>query len=79
MRVTFIVYRYATGSIDLVQAEVGKTKPTAEEWEEAVKKAKERVGGDVSVVAVLRGLVWYADNAPSDLNNITKGKANESI
>ena len=67
MKVTFMVYRYTTGSIDLVQAVVGKNKPSREDWEEAVKIVKERVGGDVTITAVLRGLVVYEDNAPNDL------------
>lgn len=67
MKVTFMIYRYATGSIDLVQAKVGKNKPTRKDWEEAAKLAKEKAGGDVAITAVLRGLVVYEEDAPSDL------------
>ena len=67
MKVTFVLYSYDTHSIDLVQAVVGKTKPTMEDWEKAAKIAKEKVGGDVAVTAVIRGLVSYEPLAPSNL------------
>ena len=67
MKVTFMVYKYSTGSIDLVQAVVGKNKPTKKDWEEGAKFAKEKVGGDVAITAVLRGLVVYEEDAPTDL------------
>ena len=67
MKVTFVLYSYDTHSIDLVQAVVGKAKPTMEDWEKAAKIAKEKVGGDVAVTAVIRGLVSYEPLAPSNL------------
>ena len=68
MKVTFMVYRYNTNSIDLVQAVVGKNNPTKEQWDEAAKIAKEKVGGDVAITAVLRGLVVYESEAPDDFS-----------
>ena len=70
MKVTFIVYSYTNNSINLVQAVVGKTKPTAQEWKDAAQLAMEKVGGDVGITAVLRGLVVYEDKAPEDFENL---------
>ena len=67
MKVTFMVHSYETNSISLVQAVVGKNKPTKKDWEESAKFAKEKVGGDVAITAVLRGLVVYEEDAPTDL------------
>ena len=64
MKVTFMVYSYDTGTISLVQANVGKNKPTLQEWQDQAEIAKKKIGGDVAIHAVLRGLVEYEEQAP---------------
>lgn len=63
-----MVYSYETNAISLVQAVVGKTKPTKKQWEIAAQVAKEKVGGDVAITAVLSGFVVYESEAPDDFN-----------
>ena len=87
MKVTFIVYSYRNNSISLVQANVGKNKPTAQEWKDAAQLAMEKVGGDVGITAVLRGLVVYEEEAPEDFGNLGwsnwkkqfEGETNEQV
>jgi hypothetical protein len=74
MKVTFVFYRYSTGVFDLVQAQVEGNKPTQKAWEAAAARARSRVEtgtvhpdflADVSIVAVLKGLVKFEDRAPN--------------
>jgi hypothetical protein len=71
MKVTFVFYRYSTGAFDLVQAQVQGNKPTQEAWWAAAARARSKLGefgpdflADVSIVAVLKGLVEFEDRAP---------------
>lgn len=72
MKVTFVVYKYSTNTFNLVQEQLKGNNPKQEEWDAAAERALARVGkqgpdflADVSITAVLKGLVSFETRAPS--------------